>query len=77
MYPASRESAAFDGKAMKGYARPVPNKLRRPQRPVFLSWVYRAPLRCFVIRCGQANLEGGAKSPIAVAVVADTESRVV
>ena len=26
MYPASRESAAFGGKAMMGYARPVPNK---------------------------------------------------
>ncbi|MDR5785285.1 hypothetical protein P9281_01765 [Caballeronia sp. LP003] len=28
MYPASRESAAFDVKAMMGYARPVPNKWR-------------------------------------------------
>lgn len=26
MYPASRESAAFGGKAMMGYARSVPNK---------------------------------------------------
>ena len=26
MYPASRESTAFGGKAMMGYARPVPNK---------------------------------------------------
>ncbi|GAB6852783.1 hypothetical protein JCM10599A_65870 [Paraburkholderia kururiensis] len=31
----SRESAAFGGKAMVGYARSVPNNLDRPRRPLF------------------------------------------